>query len=245
MNNDFLDLKNKFNSIKRLGWLYSMRNGPTGVGYTFECLLNKNEDNLQLPDYKSIEIKTIKYFSKRKIHLFNANPQSIFFSPIKTILDNFGYPDKDYPKFNVFNVNLSSLGEKKIGNNYLSIKIDRKRRKIFLCKRNRNNFTTNLNVYWSFDYLDSILRKKLSNLAVVWACYKRENGKDMFFYTKIDFYTYKNIDCFIELLEKGLIEITFKISVFKSGDRFGEIHNRGTDFSINESNLTLLFNKIN
>lgn len=42
--NDFLLLKSKFNYIKSLGWIRSLRSGSTGVGYTFGNLLRKDED---------------------------------------------------------------------------------------------------------------------------------------------------------------------------------------------------------
>ena len=58
MEKNFNSLYFRFLRIKQLGWIKSMRKGPTGVGYTFEELLNKKEDHLPLPDYKGIEIKT-------------------------------------------------------------------------------------------------------------------------------------------------------------------------------------------
>ena len=139
LNNDFIDLKNKFDQIKKMGWIVSLRDGPTGVGYTFESLLSKCEDNLQLPDYKSIEIKTIKYFGKRKIHLFNATPKSIYPFTTTRILKYYGYPDKDYPEYKVFNISVNAIEEKKVGYNYLKLRVDRKKRKIYLCSRSIYN----------------------------------------------------------------------------------------------------------
>ena len=245
MINDFYELEKKFSKIKSMGWINSLRRGPTGVGYTFETLLNKPEDNRQLPDFKSIEIKTLKYFSKRKIHLFNATPESFLFSPIKTVLNNLGYPDKDYPQYKVFNISLNAVRETKVGYNYILLKVDKKKRRIYLFSRTIRNEFCKLNLFWTFDYLDSIIRKKMENLAVVWSCYKNENNIDMFHYTKIDFYKYKDIDCFINLIEMGLVEITFKISIFKDKERFGRIHDRGTDFSIYEKDLCMMYDKIN
>lgn len=244
LNSDFYELYKRFDDIRKLGWIKSLRNGPTGVGYTFECLLNKKEDNLQQPDFKSIEIKTIKYFSKRKIHLFNATPEYVFFSPIKRILQKYGYPDKNYPEYKLFNISVNAVEEKRVGYNLLKLNVDWDHRKIFLCARTIYNKKNDLNIYWSFDYLDNIIKNKLANLAIVWACYKKENACDMFLYAKIDFYKYTNIDNFIKLIEDGLINITFKISFYKSEERSGMIHDKGTDFSIYEKDIKLLFNKI-
>lgn len=243
MKNDFYDLNNKFNQIKKMGWIVSMRNGPTGVGYTFESLLNKKENNLRKPDYKNIEIKTLKYFSKRKIHLFNATPEPILFNPIKKIVKKYGYPDKDYPYFKVFNISIDAINEKMVGSNCFRLLVDRKKRRIYLFIRNLYNKSVDMDFYWSFDYLDSILNEKLSNLAIVWSCYKKEFNHDMFYYAKIDYYKYTNIENFIHLIEQGLITITFKVSIFKDNERLGKIHDRGTDFSIYEKDIPSLFEK--
>ena len=48
-------------------------------------------------------------------------------------------------------------------------------------------------------------------------------------------------DCFVKHILNGDIVITFKIGVFKSGQRIGQIHDRGTDFSINEKILINFF----
>lgn len=45
MDNDILQLKNKFIEISNMGWIKSMRGGSTGIGYTFEYYLGKSEDN--------------------------------------------------------------------------------------------------------------------------------------------------------------------------------------------------------
>ena len=44
--------------------------------------------------------------------------------------------------------------------------------------------------------------------------------------------------------KKGKIKITFKISTFKDGDRFGEIHDHGTDFSILLKDIPKLYKRI-
>ena len=79
---------------KNKGWIKSKRRGPTGIGYTFESEIGKEEDSLPIPDYKNIEIKTVRLYSKRKIHLFCATPDGDFLYPLKRILKNLGYPDK-------------------------------------------------------------------------------------------------------------------------------------------------------
>ena len=61
---------------------------------------------------------------------------------------------------------------------------------------------------------------------------------------KSQIYKLKNFDTFIDLLEKGLIKVSFKVGVFKDPKRLGKIHDRGTAFSIENKNINMLFNLI-
>ena len=60
----------------------------------------------------------------------------------------------------------------------------------------------------------------------------------------MDIYKLKNFDTFINLIDLGVIEITFKIGVHKSGSKLGKVYDHGTDFSIKASNIELLYDKI-
>lgn len=64
-------LKNKFETIKKLGWIKSIRKGSTGIGATFEKLLGINENSFEIPDFDGIEIKTKRNYSNSFTSLFN------------------------------------------------------------------------------------------------------------------------------------------------------------------------------
>lgn len=55
-------------------WYKSHRNGPTGIGKTFEDLLGKKEDNLPLPDFHQIELKAHDQAENSYITLFTKSP---------------------------------------------------------------------------------------------------------------------------------------------------------------------------
>lgn len=57
----------------------------------------------------------------------------------------------------------------------------------------------------------------------------------------MEIYKLKSFSTFIDLIEKGIIKVQFKIGRFKKGKRMGEIHDRGTGFQIKTSDLTKLF----
>ena len=41
-----------------MGYVVSLRNGNTGIGYTLETLLGLEENNLKTPDFGDIELKS-------------------------------------------------------------------------------------------------------------------------------------------------------------------------------------------
>ena len=91
--------------------------------------------------------------------------------------------------------------------------------------------------------LNERINLKLKNLAIVKAENMKIKGIEYFKYNKINFYQYKNFNTFISLLEKGKINITFMIGIYKSGKRFGQTHDRGTAFTIKEKDIDLLYDK--
>ena len=64
---------------------------------------------------------------------------------------------------------------------------------------------------------------------------------DYYYYHTINFYKLRDFDTFINLIEKGIIEISFKIGYYKTGKRMGNIYDHGTDFSINIGNINVDF----
>ena len=103
----FFELNKKFNKIKNNGWILSQGNGNGAGGITFEKLLNIQTNNFEIPDFKDIELK-VKYSNKEKyISLFNATPDSFLYE-IKRINDEYGYSDKDFPNYNIFQTSVYS-----------------------------------------------------------------------------------------------------------------------------------------
>ena len=243
MDKEEYELFREFCKIRNKGWIKSLRNGPTGIGYTFETLLNKKEDNLPIPDYKGIEIKTMRYLSKKKIHLFNCTPNKSEENLIEKIKNKYGYPDKEYPKYKVFNVSLNAKEPVNIGYKKLFLKVNRKKRIIEMICLTAFGFRINLDVNWSFDILKEIIETKIKKMAIVKACYKKINNENYYLYSRIDFFQIKSFDTFIELVENGTISITFKIGIWKDKNKFGQTHDRGTDFSILEENIGRLYRK--
>ena len=245
MLNELNDFQKKFEEIKKMGWVKELRTSRGSCGSTFEVLLKKEEDDLPVPDYDNIEIKVMNDNTKTNLHLFNLIPDGDYLFPIKRILYELGCPSsKDrskrvlYQTFNAVNYNKLVFGNKaKINVNY-------KERKVELIAFNHRQENKNIGISWSFDYLKERLMLKLQYLAFVRASSCIVFSVGYYYYHKVNYYKLKDFDTFIDLIDKGIIEITFKIGIHESGRRIGEVYDHGTDFSIRVSDLELLYDEI-
>ena len=238
-------LKKEFERIKKIGWIKERRKGFCSVGYTFEQMLGKEEEDFPIPDFDGIEIKTRNYHAKTHLHLFNLTPDGDYLFPIKRILDTLGCPSKDNHNNKVFyrNFNGSEYTQIIYGQKGI-LKVNRKEEKIDLVVYNHKDENINIGISWSFEWLKERLKLKLQYLAIVYASSCIISGEGYYHYDEINFYKLKDFDTFLLLVEKGLIEITFKIGVFKSGRRIGQVYDHGTDFSIDIDNIESLYDKI-
>jgi hypothetical protein len=69
----------KFQKIKAMGFVPSLRKGATGIGYTLETLLGINENNYATPDIEGAELKAHRDNSSNMITLFTFNNKALFF----------------------------------------------------------------------------------------------------------------------------------------------------------------------
>ena len=241
--NDIIILNSKFKKIRELGWVHTLRSGSTGVGYTFEKLIGKEEENFEIPDFGVIEIKTKCSGEKFPISLFSASPDGDIIDPIGNLQEKYGYPDKDFPSYKVLNIAVSSDKFTKLGYyKYFKLNVNMKEEKIELLsiyKGKKEQF-----ISWSFYILQKKFDSKLKYLAVIDAKKKTLCSGDYYKYENINFYEFIGFNKFIELVKFGKIIVRFKIGIFKKGPKLGKRHDRGTSFSIYAQDLTFLYKKI-
>ncbi|MBR4262180.1 MAG: hypothetical protein IKQ35_02305 [Bacilli bacterium] len=243
MTQNIEDLYIKFLDIKDRGWIKTFKSGFNGSGYTFETLLGIKENYLDLPDYEGIEIKTQKKNGTGKLSLLNINPKAQKGDAIEIILNKLGYPDRDYPDYKVFNVSLYANEIKKCGNNYISINVNDRMKRIELCIQDYEKNELDLNVHWPYALIQERLYKKLTFLAVIKYEEKEEEAKYIR-YDQINVYKFKSFYHFIKLMKKGKIRISFKIGLHKDGELLGQTYNRGISFDVFNDDLEEMFKKV-
>ncbi|MDR2097515.1 MAG: MvaI/BcnI family restriction endonuclease [Spirochaetaceae bacterium] len=88
------EFSTKFAEIRKKGFVKTMRNGPTGIGYTLESLLGIIENNNAHPDIEGAELKAHRTNSNNMITLFTFNNKAWKMSPLDAV-KQYGSLDKD------------------------------------------------------------------------------------------------------------------------------------------------------
>jgi hypothetical protein len=239
------ELIKKFKEIKKQGYVKSVVKSKNGAGITLEHLVGSSGDDFPIPDFKGIELKAIRNYKFAEFDLFNASPDGKYVYPSQWIAQNFGYPDRDYKDIKVFKGNIDAKNLNRIGLfYYFKLKVDRLNQKIILEVYNSKKILINNDIYWDFDTLKSKLELKLKKLAVIDVQKLYSLNEYYYYYENMNIYSLKSFDVFIDLIDKGIIFVTFKTGVTKSGKYQGKFQDHGTAFRISKNNLEKLFNKI-
>lgn len=239
---NILQLQKEFLRIKKLEYVKSVRRGNTGIGATFENLLGKNEDSLEIPDFGAIEIKTRRAYSKSKISLFTAVPTGSSYYEVKRLRDTYGYRD-------VKDCDLKRLNAAVVGNElvavgvkyFFKLKVNRESKRLYLCIYNKDKVLIDENTYWDFDILEEKLLRKLQVLAIVKAWPNRIGGVEYFKYYKMNIYLLRGFEKFIDLLENGKIIVSLRIGNYYDEQKYGKVHSHGVGFAIAEEDLEELY----
>ena len=238
-------LREEFEKIKPKGYIKGICNGVSSIGRTFENELRLPDNDFSVPDYYGIEIKTRRSYSKSVITLFNAVPDGENLFEVERLKNTYGYPCKKDRRYKVLYVDAYGNKLNFAGIKYqYKIDIDRTLKRVYLCVFDKYGNSIERKVYWSFDYLQERLNNKLNFLAVIKAWTKKIEGVEYFKYYKMDVYKFKKFDTFINLLEDGTIGISLKVDIYLSANRYGKAYDHGCGFSINEEDLSKLYNKL-
>ena len=244
MNQDIVELRKKFLEIKREGLIRSLRSGPTGVGYTFETLINKKEDQLCQPDYGSVEIKCKLGYSKSPISLFSCSPTRNGNPALNYIFRNYSYHrygnEEDIKIFsrNIFKKYSTEINEYSFK---LNVNYDEKTLQL---KAYKSGIYVEDVCEWKFDNLQNVVEKKLKFLALVKAYPYKRNGETYFKYFNINFYKLKSFQTFLKLIENDKIFILIYLKEKIESDGRAIIENHGAVFKIRTENIDLLFKTI-
>ena len=235
------ELLTKFTEIAYKGWIESHRQHNTGIGKTFEDLLEKVEDNIGNPDYKGIELKTHRSNSNSFTTLFTACPDGPKPSENTRLREIYGEIDE---KSGLKTLHTSIFATRKtiyFNKNKFQMEVNKDDKKIYLLVFDMDDNLIEKITFWTFESLNKKLERKLKILALVDSKSRKENGKELFKYDKITICKFKNFDKFLDAISNGKIMLDIRIGVYKSGKYYGKTHDHGTGFRIKESDLECLY----
>ena len=218
-------IKKLLQELSEKGWIKSNRSHNTGIGKTLEDHLGITENNIALPDFGVMELKSQRLNTISMMTLFTKSPEGITNSEIRK---KFGYPDSEFPKIKILHQTISNGKRNKMGFQAIT---DEKQGKLLILKN------TKLLGYYGLDFLRKKAVEKIGNgLILVRAETKKIRGYEYFHYR--DAYLLKEIDP-TKFLNHSKYDI--RLGVYHSGKNAGKPHDHGSAFRITEKALHLLF----
>jgi len=218
-------IKKALQELSQKGWIKSNRSHNTGIGKTLEDYLGITENNIALPDFGVMELKSQRLNTLSMMTLFTKSPESITNAEIRK---RFGYPDPVFPKIKILHQTVSGGKKNKMG---FQATIDEKQGKMLILKKGK------LLGYYSLAFLRKKALEKIGNgLILVLAETKKIKKQEYFHYR--DAYLLKEIDP-TEFLAHSKYDI--RLGVYHSGKNMGKPHDHGSAFRLAEKSLPLLF----
>lgn len=223
------ELISKFDTVNNMGWVKSLRDGDTGIGYTFETLIGIEENNDKKADFKGIEIKCkqIKNAAANgKINLFQQAPIWTIKESAANRIRRIGQQGLDslYSCYSQVTTNKNNLGL------FLETGISSHQIDLF---KDAGHIG-----YWPNIDIESRLLEKHARSVFVKAEVKGNKSGQKFFYKEMIYCEKPNIHRFLDLLKKR--QIVFEFTMSEKAD--GKIRNHGYPWRlINEELLTELF----
>ncbi len=79
------EVRKKLSEIKEMGYVRTLRKGPTGIGHTLEKLLGIKENNISTPDLGKIELKAQRENHTGMTTLITFNRKAWKMKPLEAI----------------------------------------------------------------------------------------------------------------------------------------------------------------
>lgn len=238
MEKELLEIKELLDKNKNK-WIKSNRKKDTGIGKTFEDLLEKKEDNLSIPDLGKIEIKTQRKDSDSYVTLFTKSPRPR--GSINKIKNNYGVFHELNNKFIYTTIKADSFNS--FNKEYqFKINIDYKNEKIVILIY-KNNQLINKDYFWYFKDIEECL-KKIENTAFIQAKSKKESDQEYFKYSSLQLLLNVDLITFLKAIEKGYVVVDIRVGIYKEGKRLGKSHDHGTAFRIKKQNFFQIFKNV-
>lgn len=220
------EIRKKLSAIKKLGYVKTLRNGPTGIGYTLETLLEIKENNISTPDLGEIELKAQRERHTGMTTLFTFNNKAWKMNPLEAIR-KYGSLDKDgrLGMYYTMSMKPNSAG--------LFLTVDDEAIAV-------RHIDGNVVAVWQLAEIERRFEAKVKNVLLVKAKTEERDGVEYFQFDRA------------RLLSHGTTKAILK-NQFESGELLVDLRlhdkgtmarNHGTGFRVFENNLENLYEKV-
>jgi len=220
------DFKSKLRRIRSDGFISSKRKGNTGIGYTLETLLGLKENNIRLPDFGQIELKSKRRSASSFVTMFTFN-RGVWKLPQSSVIKKYGYRDRGGRKALKCTVTVRP--------NPQGLKLATTKNALQL-RDSKNNIIAS----WASDALMQYFTQKLPSLILVIANTQQgQRGKEQFHYTNAYLLNKPSKRGLLHSIRKGHVVVDLRMHLKSNG----QVRNRGTAFRVAEDNLLQCFTK--
>lgn len=227
------EIQKKLNELREMGYVHSLRKGPTGIGYTFEQYLGLDETNVQIPDLGGrIELKATRRNSGSLITLFTFN-RGVWKVRPKEVIHKYGYYSQKDNRMALY----CSIYPYQPHPSGLELVVDRSNNTLKL-KHDEEELAI-----WSIYRLVGALLYKLGKILFVIADSRTadnivgENDIEEFHFNEAYLLEDPSEEGFIQAFENSRVCLDIRMHIKENGS----VRNHGTGFRIKEDELYMLF----
>lgn len=219
-------LSEKLSEIRNKGYVVSLRRGNTGIGYTLETLLGVQENNLKIPDFGDVELKSQRRETTSRLTMFTFN-RGVWQMEQKEVIDEYGYIDANGRP------SLYCIVNSTPNNQGLFLKVEEEMVRLY-------HVDKTLIAHWPGEGLIDTFKKKMPSLVVVYADTRvNSDEKEEFWFNEADLLTDPDEDNFLDLIRKDIVVVDLRMHLRNNN----VVRNHGTGFRIEEKFLNLCFGR--
>jgi len=235
--------KADFEKIKGKEFI-SLRRGDTGIGKTFEEIMNIPENNSKIADYEGVlEIKSKREFSQSMLTLTTKSPSH----PKKVnslIREKYGRPDATFSDVKVVHTTIKATDFNSFDGRYgFKLEVDDLERRIYVIIKNlQTNQVEPKSIYYSFEDIREIIETKLEYIAFIDAKSEKMNEKEKFTFKSAILLYGLTLNKVIEGIKKGYVLYDIRLGAYGKGCKNeGKPHDHGSGFRVFKRDIPKLF----
>jgi hypothetical protein len=215
----------KFKEIKELGFVPTLRKGPTGIGYTLETMLGIKENNDAQPDIEGAELKAHRTKENGLITLFTFNNKVRKMPPLDAV-KKYGSLDKDGRQGLYYTMSLKP--------NSAGLFLDVQKTEISV-----RHISGEIVATWQLSDLAERFVQKIPALLLVSAFTEERDGVEYFHFSRAQLMKGTSPELLANQFKEENILVDLRLH-----DKGASARNHGTGFRTYEDKLPFLFNNI-